>query len=67
VARPVLYLVARQVGPTAAQAIAKFMLLQWHADGQKPHVPFEAPTDHGDAIVLEAQEWLRTGYASRHP
>jgi len=32
----VLYLVARHVGPAAAQAIAKFMLLQWHGDGQAP-------------------------------
>ena len=40
----VLYLVARHVGPTAAQALAKFMLLQWHTDGQGPYVPFDAPT-----------------------
>jgi transcriptional regulator GlxA family with amidase domain len=63
----VLYLVARHVGPTAAQALAKFMLLQWHTDGQGPYVPFDPPTDHGDAIVLEAQEWLRGGYAVATP
>jgi transcriptional regulator GlxA family with amidase domain len=63
----VLYLVARHVGPTAAQAVAKFLLLQWHTDGQAPYVPFTAPTDHGDAIVLEAQEWLRTGFAVAAP
>ena len=63
----VLYLVARHVGPTAAQAMAKFMVLQWHTDGQAPYVPFDAPTDHGDAIVLAAQEWLRTGYAVAAP
>jgi len=63
----VLYLVARHVGPTAAQAVAKFLLLQWHTDGQAPYVPFTAPTDHGDAIVLAAQEWLRTGYAVAAP
>lgn len=63
----VLYLVARHVGPTAAQAIAKFLLLQWHTDGQAPYVPFDSPSDHGDAIVLEAQEWLRTGYAVAAP
>jgi transcriptional regulator GlxA family with amidase domain len=63
----VLYLVARHVGPTAAQAVQKFMALQWHTDGQAPYVPFSAPTDHGDAIVLEAQEWLRTGYAVAAP
>jgi transcriptional regulator GlxA family with amidase domain len=63
----VLYLVARHVGPTAAQAIAKFQLLQWHTDGQAPYVPFDPRTDHGDAIVAEAQEWLQTGYAVATP
>ena len=62
-----LYLVARHVGTTAAQALAKFMVLQWHTDGQAPYVPFDAPTDHGDAIVLAAQEWLRTDYAVAAP
>lgn len=54
----VLYLVARHVGPAAAQAIAKFMLLQWHVDGQAPYVVFEAPTDHGDSTILDVQKWL---------
>jgi len=63
----VLFLVARHVGPTAAQALAKFLLLQWHTDGQAPYVAFTAPTDHGDAIVLEAQEWLRANYAVAAP
>jgi transcriptional regulator GlxA family with amidase domain len=63
----VLYLVARHVGPTAAQAVAKFLLLQWHTDGQAPYVPFDAPRDHGDAIVAQAQEWLETGYAVAAP
>jgi transcriptional regulator GlxA family with amidase domain len=63
----VLYLVARHSGPTAAQALAKFMLLQWHTDGQAPYVPFDARDDHGDAIVAAAQEWLRTNYAVAAP
>lgn len=63
----VLYLVARLVGPTAAQAIAKFMLLQWHLDGQAPYVVFEGPTDHGDAAVLGAQEWLRGHFSIAAP
>jgi transcriptional regulator GlxA family with amidase domain len=63
----VLYLVARHVGPTAAQALAKFLLLQWHTDGQAPYVPFTAPIDHGDAIVANAQEWLRVYYAVAAP
>jgi transcriptional regulator GlxA family with amidase domain len=63
----VLYLVARHVGPTAAQALAKFLLLQWHTDGQAPYVPFDPPRDHGDAIVLDAQEWLGARYAVAAP
>lgn len=63
----VLYLVARHVGPTSAQAVAKFLLLQWHTDGQAPYVPFDAPDDHGDAIVGEAQAWLRAHYAVAAP
>lgn len=55
----VLYLVARHVGPTAAQAIRKFMLLQWHVDGQAPYISFAPPVDHGDAAVLKLQEWLK--------
>lgn len=46
----VLYLVARRAGPSAAQMIAKFMLLQWHEEGQAPYVVFDAPSDHGDAF-----------------
>jgi transcriptional regulator GlxA family with amidase domain len=63
----VLYLVARHVGPGAAQAISKFMLLQWHVDGQAPYVVFEAPTDHGDGAVLAAQEWLTGHFAVTAP
>lgn len=55
----VLYLIARQVGPTAAQAIRKFMMLQWHVDGQAPYIAFAPPVDHGDAAVLKLQQWLK--------
>jgi len=63
----VLYLVARYVSPTAAQAISKFMLLQWHLDGQAPYVVFEAPLDHGDAVILGAQRWLTDHFAVASP
>ncbi len=63
----VLYLVARHVGPTAAQAIAKFMLLQWHNDGQALYIAFRAPTDHGDAVVLDTQEWLVRHFTVANP
>ncbi len=63
----VLYLIAREIGPAAAQAITKFMLLQWHVDGQAPYAVFDAPMDHGDAAVLDAQKWLGDHYAVASP
>lgn len=63
----VLYLVARLVGPTAAQAISKFLLLQWHRDGQIPYIAFRQTLDHGDAVVLEAQEWLARHFTVASP
>lgn len=63
----VLYLVSRYIGPAAAQAISKFMLLQWHVDGQAPYGVFEAPTDHGDAIILDSQRWLDEYFAVAAP
>jgi transcriptional regulator GlxA family with amidase domain len=62
-----LFLVARHVGPTAAQAVARFMLLQRHAEGQAPYVVFEPPTEHGDAAIRGAQEWLRTHFSIAAP
>jgi len=63
----VLYLIARHVGPTAAQAVAKFMLLQRHVRGQAPYVSFDPPTEHGDAVVLGIQEWLKAHYSVASP
>jgi transcriptional regulator GlxA family with amidase domain len=63
----VLYLIARHVGPTAAQAIRRFLMLQWHADGQAPYIAFAPPVDHGDAAVLELQHWLEGHLAVRSP
>lgn len=62
-----LYLIARRVGPTAAQAIAKFLLLQWHVEGQGPYVVFEPPLDHGDSAVLAAQRWLAAHFSVGSP
>lgn len=54
----VLHLIARHAGPTAAQAIGRFLLYHWDMRTQAPFVPFDPPTDHGDAIVREVQRWL---------
>lgn len=63
----VLYLIARQLGPAAAQGVAKFFALQWHQDGLAPYVVFDPPTDHGDAVVQDAQAWLGTHFSVAHP
>jgi transcriptional regulator GlxA family with amidase domain len=63
----ILYLISRQISATAALAIAKYMLLQSHADGQAPYVGFSRRTDHGDALVTRLQEWLESGFASESP
>lgn len=62
-----LYLIARVVGTTAAQAIANFMLLQWHTEGQAPYISFAPPFDHGDAAILAIQQWLAANHAIPNP
>ncbi len=52
-----LYLIGREVGPVAAQAVSKFFALQRHVDGLAPFMVFDPPRDHGDALVA-AQDWL---------
>lgn len=54
----VLYLIGRDVGPVAAQAVSKFFALQRHVDGLAPFIVFDPPREHGDAVVAAAQAWL---------
>ena len=63
----VLYLIARHVGPPAAQSIAKFFALQWHRDGLAPYMRFSTPLDHGDAAIVAAQAWLEHHYSAGSP
>lgn len=60
----VLFIVARHLSPTAAQALARFLLVQWHSDGQAPYVAFSPSTRHGDAHVAELQRWIEDNYAA---
>lgn len=62
-----LYLIARTLGPSTAQAVAKFYAFQWHLDGLAPYAVFEPRTDHGDAIVLRTQQWLAKHLAVDNP
>lgn len=57
-----LHLVARYVGPTAAQAMARILMLEWHGSGQAPYIGFTPNRDHGDGAIAELQDWLETRY-----
>ena len=63
----VLYLIARHVGATAAQAVARMFALQWHHDGLAPYIVFQGRRDHGDAAVADAQSWLAKHFAIASP
>jgi transcriptional regulator GlxA family with amidase domain len=62
-----LHLIARHVGPTAAQAMARLLMLEWHGSGQAPYVEFTPRLDHGDALVAEMQHWLNGHYMMPNP
>jgi transcriptional regulator GlxA family with amidase domain len=63
----VLYLIARHVGATAAQTIARYFALQWHHDGLTPYMVFRGRMDHGDAAVADAQSWLASHFSIASP
>jgi len=62
-----LHLIARYAGATAAQEVARLFALQWHHDGLTPYIVFEGRTDHGDADIARAQEWLRAHFSVTSP
>ncbi|MCB9582262.1 MAG: helix-turn-helix domain-containing protein [Polyangiaceae bacterium] len=62
-----LHLIARHVGPIAAQSMARLLMLEWHGKGQAPYVHFSPRLDHGDAAVADAQRWLALHYMSDNP
>lgn len=59
-----LYLIARYVGPTAAHAMARMLMLEWHGEGQSPYVSFSPRLDHDDALVRELQQWLQEHFTT---
>ena len=63
----VLHLIARYVGSTAAQEVARRFALQWHHDGLTPYIVFEGRTDHGDAAIQTAQKWLSEHFSVANP
>ncbi len=63
----VLYLTCRYAGASVAQEVARMFALQWHQDGLAPYMVFEGRSDHGDAVVADAQDWLRTHFSVSAP
>jgi len=63
----VLYLIARYAGATTAQEVARLFALQWHQDGLTPYMVFEGRSDHGDADILGAQQWLSNHFSVASP
>jgi transcriptional regulator GlxA family with amidase domain len=63
----VLYLTARHAGATVAQEVARMFALQWHQDGLAPYIVFEGKSDHGDAEIASAQQWLGRHFSVAHP
>ena len=63
----VLYLIARYIGATEAQEVARSYALQWHQDGLAPFITFEGRRDHGDAEIQAAQRWLSEHFSVADP
>lgn len=62
-----LYLIARYAGATEAQDVARMFALQWHQDGLTPYITFKGKSDHGDAEIAGAQQWLSTHFSIANP
>jgi len=62
-----LYLIARYVGPVAAQAMARMLMLEWHGAGQAPYIEFTPELGHGDGLIAERQRWLERHYMIANP
>lgn len=63
----VLYLIARYSGATDAQEVARMFALQWHQEGLTPFIVFEGRSDHGDAEIQSAQQWLAKHFSVANP
>jgi transcriptional regulator GlxA family with amidase domain len=62
-----LHLIARFVGPSAAQSMARLLMLEWHAEGQMPYISFSSRLDHDDSVVAQLQKWLHNHYMIENP
>jgi len=57
-----IHIISRHCSPGEALHIAKVYLLQWHGEGQLPFASLVRRQAHADAIVRQAEEWLRKNF-----
>ena len=62
-----LHLVTRFVGPSAARALARMLMLERHRAGQAPYIEFTPNLDHDDGLVSTSQAWLEDNLAVANP
>jgi transcriptional regulator GlxA family with amidase domain len=63
----VLHLIARYAGSAAAHDVARLFALDWHHEGLSPYIVFDGRSDHGDADIESAQQWLSTHFSVANP
>ena len=63
----VLHLITRYAGSAAARDAARLFALQWHHEGFTPYIVFDGRSDHGDAVIESAQQWLGTHFSVANP
>lgn len=62
-----LYLIHRYSGAATARRIARIFLLDWHDLDQNAYASFRDNRQHGDSVILAAQDWLRENLSSPDP
>jgi transcriptional regulator GlxA family with amidase domain len=63
----VLHLIARYAGSAAAHDVARLFALEWHHEGLAPYIVFDGRSDHGDADIESAQQWLSKHFSVANP
>ncbi|MEO1331312.1 MAG: helix-turn-helix domain-containing protein [Pseudomonadota bacterium] len=62
-----LHIISRHISPGEAIATAKFFLMKWHPEGQRPYANEARQRPHADSAVRRAESWLRENFQSPDP
>ncbi len=60
-----LLLIAKYGGTDEAIRMSKLFLYQWHRHGQLPYASMVQNVNHGDAAILQIQQWIAKHYHRR--